>query len=176
MTTSNGSVFPPASLRAAAGEVASLLAARNETVAVAETAAGGLISASILATPGASKIYRGGLTVREGNLRRVASNARLFSQTGIDTLPTRRARHSCTPSSRASLSGAGHRPTSRTTGARPPRSSPASRRTCARSWAARTHCARAGRPAPREARHGTERREPFPPFFLPSRLPFRACS
>ena len=66
MTTSNESVFPPASLRALAGEVASLLASRNETVSVAETAAGGLISASILATPGASKIYKGGVTVCSG--------------------------------------------------------------------------------------------------------------
>lgn len=65
MATSNETVFPPASLRALASEVAGLLASRNETVSVAETAAGGLISASILATPGASKIYKGGLTVRD---------------------------------------------------------------------------------------------------------------
>ncbi len=64
MASSDQGAFPPANLRALAGEVASLLASRNETVSVAETAAGGLISASILATPGASKIYRGGLTVR----------------------------------------------------------------------------------------------------------------
>jgi PncC family amidohydrolase len=37
-----------------------LLAARRETVAVAESAAGGLISATILAVPGASAWYRGG--------------------------------------------------------------------------------------------------------------------
>ncbi|OCT54601.1 competence/damage-inducible protein CinA [Cladophialophora carrionii] len=55
--------FPPPQLKAAAEEVASLLKSRGETVCVAETAAGGLISAALLATPGASKIYRGGLTL-----------------------------------------------------------------------------------------------------------------
>jgi len=44
-------------------DVANLLKEKEETVAVAETAAGGLISASLLATPGASKFYRGGLTL-----------------------------------------------------------------------------------------------------------------
>jgi len=44
-------------------EVATLLKQRNETVSVAETAAGGIISASILSTPGASGIYKGGLTL-----------------------------------------------------------------------------------------------------------------
>jgi nicotinamide mononucleotide (NMN) deamidase PncC len=51
--------FPPPQLKAAAEEVASLLKSRGETVCVAETAAGGLISSALLATPGASKIYRG---------------------------------------------------------------------------------------------------------------------
>jgi len=40
--------------------VGALLKARGETVAVAETSAGGLISAALLAVPGASKYYRGG--------------------------------------------------------------------------------------------------------------------
>lgn len=53
----------PSSLRAIAGEVAGLLKQRKETISVAETAAGGLISAALLATPGASGIYKGGLTV-----------------------------------------------------------------------------------------------------------------
>jgi PncC family amidohydrolase len=43
--------------------VTSLLKSRGETVSIAETAAGGLISSSILSTPGASKIYKGGLTL-----------------------------------------------------------------------------------------------------------------
>ncbi|KAI7785880.1 competence damage-inducible protein cina [Diaporthe eres] len=55
--------FPPPALREAASKVASLLRDRNETISVAETAAGGLISAALLATPGASKVYRGGATL-----------------------------------------------------------------------------------------------------------------
>ncbi|KAF2147199.1 uncharacterized protein K452DRAFT_217416 [Aplosporella prunicola CBS 121167] len=50
-------------LRAIASEVAGLLRERGETVAVAETVPGGLISAALLATHGASKIYKGGLTL-----------------------------------------------------------------------------------------------------------------
>lgn len=37
-----------------------LLRARHETIAVAETSAGGLISASLLAVPGASRYFAGG--------------------------------------------------------------------------------------------------------------------
>lgn len=45
----------PPSLKAIAEEVAQLLKERKETISVAETAAGGLISAALLATPGASE-------------------------------------------------------------------------------------------------------------------------
>lgn len=55
--------FPPPSLQAAASAVAALLAERGETISVAETAAGGLISAALLAQPGASRIYAGGATL-----------------------------------------------------------------------------------------------------------------
>jgi len=55
--------FPPQDVRAIVAEVAALLKERKETVSVAETAAGGIISASILSTPGASGIYKGGLTL-----------------------------------------------------------------------------------------------------------------
>ena len=55
--------FPPPQLKAAAEEVASLLKSRGETICVAETAAGGLISSSLLSTPGASRFYSGGLTL-----------------------------------------------------------------------------------------------------------------
>jgi len=55
--------FPPEKLQAIVQEVAALLKEKKETLAVAETAAGGLISASLLATPGASQFYRGGLTL-----------------------------------------------------------------------------------------------------------------
>ena len=57
------SVFPPPSLSSLASSIASLLIERKETVAIAETAAGGLISAALLAVPGASAYFKGGLTV-----------------------------------------------------------------------------------------------------------------
>ena len=46
-----------------AARVAGLLVARKQTVAVAESSAGGLISASLLAVPGASAYFRGGAAV-----------------------------------------------------------------------------------------------------------------
>ncbi|KAE8145150.1 competence/damage-inducible protein CinA [Aspergillus avenaceus] len=57
------SEFPPSSLRPLIQEVFELLKTQKETVSVAETAAGGLISSCLLSTPGASSIYKGGLTV-----------------------------------------------------------------------------------------------------------------
>ncbi len=50
-------------LFAAGARVGERLKARNETVAVAESAAGGLISAALLAVPGASAFYLGGAVV-----------------------------------------------------------------------------------------------------------------
>ncbi|CAF9938355.1 MAG: hypothetical protein HETSPECPRED_001045 [Heterodermia speciosa] len=55
--------FPPAAVDAIVSEVANLLKQRKETVSIAETAAGGIISASLLSTPGASSFYKGGLTL-----------------------------------------------------------------------------------------------------------------
>lgn len=49
---------------------AELLAARSETIAVAEGAAGGLISAALLAVPGASAYFRAGAVVYTGAARR----------------------------------------------------------------------------------------------------------
>ena len=46
-----------------AAEVAGLLTARKQRVGVAESSAGGLISASLLATPGASVFYLGGAVI-----------------------------------------------------------------------------------------------------------------
>ena len=46
-----------------AGGLGALLAARGATVAVAESSAGGLISAALLAVPGASTYYAGGAIV-----------------------------------------------------------------------------------------------------------------
>jgi PncC family amidohydrolase len=50
-------------LMALAQEVGERLAARGETVAVAESSAGGLISAALLAVPGASRFFKGGAVV-----------------------------------------------------------------------------------------------------------------
>jgi PncC family amidohydrolase len=47
-------------LFAAGARTAAVLLARRQTVAVAESAAGGLISAALLAVPGASAFYLGG--------------------------------------------------------------------------------------------------------------------
>jgi len=46
-----------------AARVAALLSQRNETVAVAESSAGGLITAALLAVPGASAWCRGGIVI-----------------------------------------------------------------------------------------------------------------
>jgi len=43
-----------------AARIAEMLKARGQTLAVADGATGGLISAALLAVPGASKFYRGG--------------------------------------------------------------------------------------------------------------------
>ncbi len=43
-----------------AAELGEKLKARNETVAISESSSGGLISAALLAAPGASAYYRGG--------------------------------------------------------------------------------------------------------------------
>ena len=63
MSTSNEQDFPPAEVREILNQISTLLKERKETISVAETAAGGLISSSILSTPGASGIYKGGLTL-----------------------------------------------------------------------------------------------------------------
>lgn len=46
-----------------AGRIAERLTARQETIAVAESSSGGLISAALLAVPGASAYFRGGAVV-----------------------------------------------------------------------------------------------------------------
>ena len=46
-----------------AEKAAALLKARNETIAVAESSAGGLITAALLAVPGASAYCRGGAVI-----------------------------------------------------------------------------------------------------------------
>jgi len=61
--------FPPASLRPLLHEISSLLKEAKQTVSVAETAAGGIISATLLSVPGASAYYAGGLTLYTLNSR-----------------------------------------------------------------------------------------------------------
>jgi len=53
-----------------AERVTKLLIARKQTVTVAESAAGGLINAALLAVPGASACCRGGLVVYTDEIRR----------------------------------------------------------------------------------------------------------
>lgn len=55
--------FPPPALSPYLTSISTHLKAHNQTLSVAETACGGLISASLLSLPGASAYFRGGLTV-----------------------------------------------------------------------------------------------------------------
>ena len=59
----NAAPFPPPSLVPYVTKIAAILTERKQKVCVAETAAGGLISAALLSVPGASAYYAGGLTV-----------------------------------------------------------------------------------------------------------------
>ena len=63
MTGANESVRSWDDLLRLAARVGERLAVRKETVAVAESSAGGLISAALLAVPGASAYFRGGAVV-----------------------------------------------------------------------------------------------------------------
>lgn len=56
-------------LAALAAEVGERLKARGETVAVAESSSGGLISAALLSVPGASAYYMGGTVVYTARAR-----------------------------------------------------------------------------------------------------------
>jgi PncC family amidohydrolase len=56
-------------LRALAERVGGRLRARGETVAIAESSAGGLVSAALLAVPGASAYFRGGGVVYTGDAK-----------------------------------------------------------------------------------------------------------
>src|SRR5437868_12862102 len=64
-----GSMMEP--LEALAAELGEVLKARGETVAVAESSSGGLISAALLGVPGASAYYLGGAVVYTGKARMV---------------------------------------------------------------------------------------------------------
>src|ERR1700690_3186442 len=58
-------------LIAIAEQVAAKLVARKETIAVAESSTGGLISAGLLAVPGASAYFLGGAVVYARDARRI---------------------------------------------------------------------------------------------------------
>ena len=57
-------------LMPAAEKVAAKLFEKKHTIAVAESSAGGLISAALLAVPGASKYFMGGAVVYTRHARR----------------------------------------------------------------------------------------------------------
>src|SRR5947207_11748351 len=61
----------PDQLTELAQDIAGLLVGRKETVAVAESSAGGLISASLLSVPGASAYYLGGAVIYTGVSRKL---------------------------------------------------------------------------------------------------------
>lgn len=65
--TSDATDLPPlatlATLATLAAHVGAALRERGETVAVAESSAGGLVSAALLALPGASAFFKGGAVV-----------------------------------------------------------------------------------------------------------------
>src|ERR1700753_3457259 len=57
-----------------AEQIAARLIARKETIAVAESSTGGLISASLLAVPGASAYFLGGAVVYTRDARRLLAD------------------------------------------------------------------------------------------------------
>ena len=59
-----------------AEQIAARLTARGETVGVAESSTGGLISAALLAVPGASAYYRGGGVIYTSRARAALVNKR----------------------------------------------------------------------------------------------------
>ena len=64
-----------------AARIAELLIARKQTLAVSESSAGGLISAALLAVPGASAFYRGGGVIYTGVAGKVLRCRRLPRRT-----------------------------------------------------------------------------------------------
>ncbi len=66
-----------------AEKVAARLKARGETIAVAESSAGGLISAALLAVPGASAYFLGGAVVYTRQARRALVSIPDAAMTGI---------------------------------------------------------------------------------------------
>ena len=61
-------------LVATAGKIAAKLIERRQTIAVAESSTGGLISAALLAVPGASAYFLGGAVVYTRDARRILAD------------------------------------------------------------------------------------------------------
>ncbi|MBX6744262.1 MAG: CinA family protein [Acetobacteraceae bacterium] len=72
------------SLLPLAEKAGALLKARGETIAVAESSAGGLVSAALLAVPGASAYFLGGVVVYTREARRVLLD---IPQAALDGIP-----------------------------------------------------------------------------------------
>ena len=66
-----------------AAAIAELLRERGETVAICETTAGGLVSAALLAVPGASVYYRGAAVTYTGVARSVFLDIDLADHPGV---------------------------------------------------------------------------------------------
>jgi nicotinamide-nucleotide amidase len=67
-------------------KVAKMLKARGETIAVAESSAGGLISANLLMVPGASAYYAGGTVIYTKASRKVFLNLPIDRLKGLKPL------------------------------------------------------------------------------------------
>lgn len=70
-------------LDAAAARVAERLIARGDTVAVAESSAGGLVAAALLAVPGASRYFLGGAVVYTAQAREALLRITPEDMTGL---------------------------------------------------------------------------------------------
>ncbi len=75
-----------ADLTSYTAEIAKLLTARGETVAVAESSTAGLISASLLAVPGASAYFTGGSVIYTLASRRELLGVRKADVEGLEPL------------------------------------------------------------------------------------------
>ena len=66
-----------------AARIADLLRRRTETIAIAESSAGGLISAALLRVPGASRYFLGGSVVYTGTARTALLGIEAGAMTGM---------------------------------------------------------------------------------------------
>ncbi|MFP6808543.1 MAG: CinA family protein [Pseudomonadales bacterium] len=80
------------SLTTFAAPAAVLLKSRNESVAIAESSTGGLISASLLAVPGASAYFLGGAVIYTRESRRIFMDLPMEKLKGVKPLTEEIAR------------------------------------------------------------------------------------